>query len=765
MKKFLIISIALILAFPSYAQQYGYNWRFGVSGGISNYFGDIRPLGVNNFRQFSLLFNRYRQYADDLSFQISVERSLGNSVGLMFTAGSYQFGSADRFVQNDGTLFTEGQNFDRALNFQTNLYDGGLSLVFKPDNNWLLSGKSIIAPYFVFGFGVQTFNVFGDLLDENGGRYDYTNFQTIPDGTFETNLSDLETELPGGYKNVSLYAHLGLGFRIRVTNGIEIFAQSDFKRAASDYLDDVAGQYRQSYDSDFQEYAAKPGTNIVDPVKNNRGLDNGKPDWYLYHGIGVKFSFGPNKASFKTPVVVPRYTFVPDELSQNQLAKSDSLTNKNRGNTSYVTVIQLPSWQESVSQSDSLSLDSATVASIENMRLSLMNEKESLQSGIDQNQDYLNLIEGNIEKAKADTTVSPAFTQTRLSNLDSEKSRVQVDLGLLTSRDASLQDQLDSLDAIKGTPVKYASESETKELLIYPGQVSKILYSTGGPTQVYLDSISSRQPTSSETTMTREEMEEELERFRSEMIQAQAKRDSAMIMAFASKIPDAQQTEQADPQELVVNTEGVDEKTAKKIEKNRKKQEKLDEKNNELLKDALLIGGTAATTAAIANSGDKKEAAAQAQRDSVLMAQIQLDSVRIDSLEKALALIESPATDTIQSEKLVLMSQSKLVVYFEVNETLLSQTEMDKLAELKELLDKNPQFGVELVGFADNTGSISYNLQISKNRVASVKAFLEKQGIDSSRISSDVGGLIVRGSEKGSVDQDRKVEIRILEMD
>uniref|UniRef100_UPI0025916EB2 hypothetical protein n=1 Tax=uncultured Algoriphagus sp. TaxID=417365 RepID=UPI0025916EB2 len=263
MRRTLSILAFLLIFSAAHSQQYGYKWRFGFSAGTTNYFGDIRPLGVRNFSDFTKLYRRYDTYSQDLSFQASIEYALGNSVGLMITAGSYQFGSGDRFVRNDGTLFTEGENFDRALNFQTNLLDAGLSFVIKPDNNWLLSGKSIFAPYITIGAGVQTFDVFGDLLDANGNRYDYRNPNVIPDGTFETNLSELETEVPGGYDRATLYANLGLGFRIRIAKGIEIFAQSDFKRAATDYLDDVSGAYRVTYDNDFQEYAAKPGTNVI----------------------------------------------------------------------------------------------------------------------------------------------------------------------------------------------------------------------------------------------------------------------------------------------------------------------------------------------------------------------------------------------------------------------------------------------------------------------------------------------------------------------
>ena len=142
MKKLTLLILAFAFAISAQAQLYGYKWRFGASAGITNYLGDIQPIKVDNFQNFTRYYKRYTTYSDQLSYQISLEYALGKSVGLMLTGGSYQFGSSDRFIKNDRTLFTDSPTFDRALNFQTDVYDAGLSLVIKPDNNWLLSGKS-----------------------------------------------------------------------------------------------------------------------------------------------------------------------------------------------------------------------------------------------------------------------------------------------------------------------------------------------------------------------------------------------------------------------------------------------------------------------------------------------------------------------------------------------------------------------------------------------------------------------------------------------
>ncbi|MBN3583084.1 OmpA family protein [Algoriphagus aestuarii] len=772
MKKLLTILFLISITLTAQAQLHGNKWRIGISAGTTNYLGDIRPLDINNFQNFTKLYKRYENYSEQLSYQFSLEYALGNSVGLMLSAGSYQFGSGDRFVNNDGSLFTESPTFDRALNFQTDLYDAGFSFVFKPDNNWLLSGKSFFAPYITLGLGVQTFQVYGDLLDANDNRYDYTNVNTIPDGTFETKLSDLNTENPNGYKSATLYANVGLGFRFRITNSLELFAQSDFKRAATDYLDDISGTYRTTYDNDFQAYAAKPGTNTVTVDNPYRGFENGRMDWYIYHGIGIKFSFGANKESFRPPVITQRYTYVPTELSQKQLTEEEQELNaKSAGTTNnYFTVIQLPS--NGKDTKSRFVADSVQLIEIQAEIDSLQTIQNQLMVDLDSTQNEISGFDQAIALAERDSTVSDNIREIRVSNFENEKSVAVRNLTSLNGLSARNQFKLDSLTAIQSSssPEQAALDSASmmRELIIYPGQVSRILYSAGNPTVLQLDSAqqsTSMKNATQEGMMTREQFDEEMDNFRSEMLQAQATRDSAMMMAFAAKIPVAEEdegrVEDADPQELTINTEAVDEKTAKKLEKNRKKQERLDKKNNELLKDALLIGGTAATTAAISNSGDKKAAAEQAAYDSTLLARIALDSVLIDSLRNIPRIVD---TVEVEVEKTVpaFFNESKIEVYFEINKTALAEQEKGKLMPVVEHLQKFPESKVELIGFADNTGSVRYNLTITEKRVDEVaRILMEDYQISSDRIDKNNGGLIIRGSEKGSVDKDRKVEIRI----
>ncbi|MBN7812560.1 OmpA family protein [Algoriphagus sp. H41] len=816
MKKSFILLLLFGVLSPLVAQQYGYKWRVGLSAGTTNYYGDIQPMGLNSFKDFTKLYDRYEHYAERLSYQGSIEYALGNSVGLMLSAGSYQFGSGDRFVENDGSLYADGENFDRALNFQTKLLDAGLSLVLKPDNNWLLPGRSFFAPYLTLGAGYQSFSVFGDLLDANGSRYDYRNASVIPDGTFETKLSDLDTEVAGGYSRSSFYTNVGLGFRIRLGKGLELFAQSDFKRAFSDYLDDVSGTYRSSYDNDFQEYAALPGTNVPTVDQPYRGNPDGEPDWYIYHGIGIKFSFGANKKSFTPPTMSQQLTYVPPRLSQKESIPVDTISTEtpkpaSEGTVNYFTVIQLPGWQKASPQGTSAQ-DSAALAEMALFRDSIATNREEIQRGVAQATEQIEGIEASIGLALEDSTLTDSVRQSRIQALENERTVLMGNITSLTFLDAQLQAKQDSLDSISKATLIVPTDTAklVHQLLIYPGQMGKILYLSSGDAEIHLqdqaadkDSVqrsayrmenadSTRQaldsakvlpnvpsPAALDTTglMTREDFDAKMDQFRTEMLQSQAERDSAIITSLASIAaspqPAAYQSTSAEnpPADLAA----VDEKTRRKVQKNRQKQESLEEKNNNLLKGALIAGGAAATTAAISSSGKRKRAEEQAAVDSLLISQIQADSILIDSLQRLVLeprLKVQPDTvflesDTVFVEKMVdsltYSLLSEIEVYFGINQSTLTDEEKEKLQEVKELAEAFPNLKLDLRGYADNTGSIAYNLQISEKRVNAVRDHLISIGIEASKISSNVGGLIIRGKTKGSVDSDRKVEVRFRE--
>lgn len=75
-------------------------------------------------------------------------------------------------------------------------------------------------------------------------------------------------------------------------------------------------------------------------------------------------------------------------------------------------------------------------------------------------------------------------------------------------------------------------------------------------------------------------------------------------------------------------------------------------------------------------------------------------------------------------------------VYFDYDQTILSEDAKATLARNAEWLRSNPQVRVQVEGHADERGTPEYNLALAERRSASVKSYLTSLGIDSSRLST-----------------------------
>ncbi len=53
----------------------------------------------------------------------------------------------------------------------------------------------------------------------------------------------------------------------------------------------------------------------------------------------------------------------------------------------------------------------------------------------------------------------------------------------------------------------------------------------------------------------------------------------------------------------------------------------------------------------------------------------------------------------------------------------------------------HPEYKLEISGYTDNTGKASSNLKLSKARAAAAKAYLIKDGVDGSRMTSESYGI------------------------
>ncbi|MDR2426612.1 MAG: OmpA family protein [Endomicrobium sp.] len=107
-------------------------------------------------------------------------------------------------------------------------------------------------------------------------------------------------------------------------------------------------------------------------------------------------------------------------------------------------------------------------------------------------------------------------------------------------------------------------------------------------------------------------------------------------------------------------------------------------------------------------------------------------------------------------------------VLFDFDKFNLKRGARQTVKEVADLLKMYPDNKISVEGHTDWKGSVSYNQKLSENRAKSVRDFLVKEGVDSSRIKMVGYGKLrpVASNEtaKGR-DQNRRVEIIILKDD
>lgn len=73
-------------------------------------------------------------------------------------------------------------------------------------------------------------------------------------------------------------------------------------------------------------------------------------------------------------------------------------------------------------------------------------------------------------------------------------------------------------------------------------------------------------------------------------------------------------------------------------------------------------------------------------------------------------------------------------VYFDYDESTLSDDTRDKLSRNADLLKSNPQFSVTIEGHADSRGTNEYNLALGERRANAVKDYMTSLGVGGDRL-------------------------------
>ena len=109
-------------------------------------------------------------------------------------------------------------------------------------------------------------------------------------------------------------------------------------------------------------------------------------------------------------------------------------------------------------------------------------------------------------------------------------------------------------------------------------------------------------------------------------------------------------------------------------------------------------------------------------------------------------------------------TESFFLVTIAINSAELSDEGKAAVQPIVEVLQTYPQSAVNIVGHTDSTGAAEYNMMISKKRAAAVAAYIEGQGINSSRITASGEGEENPIASNDTVEgraQNRRVEATI----
>ncbi|MFV8225405.1 OmpA family protein, partial [Christiangramia aquimixticola] len=110
------------------------------------------------------------------------------------------------------------------------------------------------------------------------------------------------------------------------------------------------------------------------------------------------------------------------------------------------------------------------------------------------------------------------------------------------------------------------------------------------------------------------------------------------------------------------------------------------------------------------------------------------------------------------------LNEYSKTVLFDLNKATIRKGSEEALQAIHDIMHEYPQTIFHIEGHTDSTGSDSYNMKLSKERAASVVAWLKSNGIPAERLTSEGYGetqpISTNSTAKGRQDN-RRVEISL----
>lgn len=109
--------------------------------------------------------------------------------------------------------------------------------------------------------------------------------------------------------------------------------------------------------------------------------------------------------------------------------------------------------------------------------------------------------------------------------------------------------------------------------------------------------------------------------------------------------------------------------------------------------------------------------------------------VMLATADSTIPVIDNDAPEIIDSLKQIVSNDLSMDIYFKAGSVDVEQFYAQQLAVITSLLTKLPDLRLKLDGYSDRQGSAAENLQLSAERLQSVREHFVKNGIDENRIT------------------------------
>ncbi len=604
-----------------FSQQY--RWRLGIATGYTNYYGQLSTYRLQKSADIPEAFRTSFPVVPESNWNISLEKRLRAGLGLSIHGGR-------QALAGNGMEFS---NFHpsqyHSTHYKSSLWNIGSALIFRMDNGKILPETSLLAPYALIGMGWRTWEsqtlkpVAGNPLQGSSG---------------------IENGLVTGqnHSGERSYLDMGLGLRLRLSHQFELFIQSNAQ---------TNGERLFPASEAFFSPAA---------IRNQPAQRGPDRDWLFQHQLGIKFSFAPNRASFKASIISPSAATYR-EAPRSEVSPSSGI------NPSLPDTIQDRAVPELFISAN------PTVESPGTM--------DSLESPI---ANYY------FQGAVASETKIPALDslENRYFQLESRAYYPEFDYS---------NDEMEQTT----TPTTFYP--------VYPNYPKP--YSDF---RVYPENYSDFRR--------RNQQEQQTRSFPTERY-SNTKQNRSSSRVFVPIIAPLGRR----PAEGATGTEVTERASS----------------------DLALVPQVSPDSLSI------KTGLRLNPRVPIWSEPFPLPGSRLPEI-----VILNETRDTIATE----LSLPALYtdIYFEINQSELSEAALSKLEELAHTLELFPDAVVSLKGYADHTGSITFNLNLVEKRTQSVAGALEEFGIANDRIQRQSGAQLVRTRVPSAQPEDRKVEVQIL---